>query len=61
MFKFILGAVTVVVLIGYGIVTTDDLERAGDTTVRIINDAATYVKERTDPTLVERITDEVRN
>lgn len=48
MFKFILGAVTVVVLIGYGIVTTDDLERAGDTTVRIINDAATYVKERTD-------------
>ena len=60
MFRFILGALTVVVLIGYGIVTTDDLEHAGAKTVEAINSAATYVKERTDPTLVERITDEVR-
>ena len=60
MFKFLLGAVTVAVLVGYGIITTEDVETVGNTAVNIINDGATYVKERTDPTLVERITDEVR-
>ena len=60
MFKFILGALTVAVLVGYGIITTEDVEGVGRTAVNIINDGATYVKERTDPTLVERITDEVR-
>ena len=60
MFKFLLGAVTVAVLVGYGIITTEDVEGVGKTAVNIINDGATYVKQHTDPTLVERITDEVR-
>lgn len=31
MFKFLLGAVAVVALVGYGVITTEDIERAGDT------------------------------
>jgi hypothetical protein len=60
MFKFLLGALTVAVLVGYGVITTEDVEGVGRTAVNIINDGAAYVKEQTDPTLVERITDEVR-
>lgn len=54
MFKFILGAVTVAVLVGYGVVTTEDVEGVGRAAVNIINDGASYVKSQTDPTLLER-------
>ena len=60
MFKFILGAAAVVALVGYGVVTTDDIESAGDAVVNGINSAATYVKEQTDPTTREQITSTVR-
>jgi len=55
MFKFLLGALAVAVLVGYGVITTEDVEGVGRTAVNIINDGATYVKERTDPTLEETI------
>ena len=55
MFKFILGALTVAVLVGYGVVTTQDVESVGRTAVNIINDGATYVKQQTDPALQDRI------
>lgn len=55
MFKFILGAAAVVALVGYGVITTDDIETAGDTVVNGINSAATYVKERTDPSTQDQI------
>ena len=55
MFKFLLGALAVAVLVGYGVITTEDVEGVGRTAVNIINDGATYVKEHTDPTLEETI------
>lgn len=61
MFKFILGAAAVVALVGYGVVTTEDIERAGDTVVEGINSAAAYVKQQTDPTVAERIGERVRD
>lgn len=57
MFKFVLGALTVAVLVGYGVITTEDVEGVGRTAVNIINDGATYVKERTDPTLEQRVSE----
>jgi hypothetical protein len=55
MFKFVLGALTVAVLVGYGVITTEDVEGVGRTAVNIINDGATYVKQQTDPNLQDRI------
>ena len=60
MFKFILGAVTVAVLVGYGVVTTEDVEGVGRTAVNIINDGAAYVKDRTDPTLEDTIRERLK-
>lgn len=60
MFKFVLGALTVAVLVGYGVITTEDVEGVGRTAVNVINDGASYVKERTDPTLEQRIQDAVK-
>jgi len=31
MFKFLLGALAVVGLVGYGVISTEDVEQAGDT------------------------------
>lgn len=64
MFKFVLGALTVAVLVGYGVITTEDVEGVGRTAVNTINEAATYVKERTDPSLTEQLgetVDRLRN
>lgn len=60
MFKFLLGALAVAVLVGYGVITTEDVEGVGKTAVNIINDGATYVKERTDPTLEDTIRDRLQ-
>ena len=60
MFKFILGAAAVVALVGYGVITTDDIERAGSTVVEGINTAATYVKDSTETSSVDSALDSVR-
>ena len=60
MFKFVLGALSVAVLVGYGIITTEDVEGVGRTAVTIINDGATYIKESTDPTLEQQIKDRLK-
>jgi len=61
MFKMLLGAAVVVALVGYGVVTPDTLEDAGARMKTGINNGAAWVKQQTDPTLAERIKDEVRN
>jgi hypothetical protein len=55
MFKMLLGAAVVVALVGYGVVTPDTLEDAGARMKTGINNGAAWVKERTDPTLEQRL------
>jgi hypothetical protein len=48
MFKgFILGALTVVGLVGYGVITTTDVEHAGEQVKRGINTIAQTIDEAT--------------
>lgn len=54
MFKFLFGAFVVIALFGYGVLTTEHLETAGDAVVETINAGAAYVKDATDKTAVER-------
>ena len=54
MFKFLFGALVVITLFGYGVLTTEHLETAGDAVVETINAGAAYVKDATDKTAVER-------
>lgn len=54
MFKILLGAAIVVGLVGYGVITTDDIEDAGRMVKNTVNAGASYVKERTDPSLQEQ-------
>lgn len=60
MLKFVLGALTVAVLVGYGVITTEDVESVGRTAVNVINDGATYVKDRTDPSLEQRVREAIK-
>lgn len=55
MLKMLLGAAIVVGLVGYGVITADDIEAAGDTVKNTINAGASYVKEKTDPDLMDKI------
>jgi hypothetical protein len=54
MFKFLFGAFVVIALFGYGVLTTEHLELAGDAVVETINTGAAYVKDATDKTVVEQ-------
>ena len=54
MFKFLFGAFVVIALFGYGVLTTEHLESAGDAVVEFVNLLAAYVKEATDKTAVEQ-------
>ena len=55
MLKILLGAAIVVGLVGYGIITTGDIEDAGRMVKNTINAGASYVKEKTDPDLMDQI------
>lgn len=57
MFKFLFGAFVVIALFGYGVLTTEHLELAGDTVREGINYVAGSVKEATDKTVVEQAQD----
>jgi len=54
MIKMLLGAAIVVALVGYGVLTPETLEDAGARMKTGINNGAAWVKERTDPSLVEQ-------
>jgi len=54
MFKVLLGAAIVVALVGYGVLTPETLEDAGARMKTGINNGAAWVKEKTDPSLVEQ-------
>jgi hypothetical protein len=54
MIKMLLGAAVVVALVGYGVLTPETLEDAGARMKTGINNGAAWVKEKTDPTAVER-------
>lgn len=59
MFKFALGACVVVALVGYGVITTDDIERAGTAVVNGVNSGADLVKQATDPTVEHTLKDRI--
>jgi len=54
MIKMLLGAAIVVALVGYGVLTPETLEDAGARMKTGINNGAAWVKEQTDPSLVEQ-------
>lgn len=57
MFKFILGALVVVGLVGYGVITTDDIRVAGDAVREGVNTVLEAGAEATrgDETIGQRI------
>lgn len=57
MLKMILGGLIVVGLVGYGIVTTDDIEAAGSTVKNTVNASAVWVKEQTEPSVLDQAKD----
>lgn len=55
MFKFLLGAVAVVALVGYGVITADDIEQAGDKIRKGMHSVFETGAEATrEPTALER-------
>lgn len=64
MFKMLLGAAIVVALVGYGVLTPDTLDEAGQRMKAGINNGASWLKDNTEPTVEEKLetlTDKVLN
>ena len=57
MLKMLLGAAIVVGLVGYGIITTNDIEDAGKVVKNSVNAGAAWVKEKTDPNALDQARD----
>ena len=58
MFKFLLGALVVVGLVGYGVITTDDVRSAGDRVREGVNFVLEAGAEATkDQSMVDKLTD----
>lgn len=57
MLKFILGAVFVIGLVGYGVLTPDHLDEAGQRLKAGVNNGASWIKEQTDPSTYEQVKD----
>jgi len=57
MFKMLLGAAIVVGLVGYGVVTTDDVQHAGDQVRRSVNTVLEKGAEitRDDPVTLQKL------
>ena len=54
MLKMLLGAAIVVALVGYGILTPETLEDAGQRMKQGINNGASWIKEKTEPDALEK-------
>jgi len=53
----LLGAAIVIALVGYGVITPDTLEDAGDKMKQGINNGASWIKEKTDPDTYDKVKD----
>ena len=65
MFKMLFGAAVVVALVGYGVVTTDDVQAVGDELRRGVNQALQAGADATSDSMEDeirrRVTDAVKN
>ena len=61
MLRILIGAAIVVALVGYGILTPETLEDAGQRMKQGINDGASWIKEKTDPDVLDQIKDKINN
>ena len=61
MLRILIGAAIVVALVGYGVLTPETLEDAGQRMKQGINDGASWIKEKTDPDMLDQIKDKIDN
>jgi len=61
MLRILIGAAIVVALVGYGILTPETLEDAGQRMKQGINNGASWIKEKTDPDMLDQIKDKIDN
>ena len=59
MLKMLIGAAVVVALVGYGVLTPETLEDAGQRMKTGINNGASWIKEKTDPDMLDQIKDKI--
>jgi hypothetical protein len=59
MLRILIGAAIVVALVGYGVLTPETLQDAGDRMKQGINNGASWIKEKTDPDTLEQIKDKI--
>ena len=59
MLRILIGAAIVVALVGYGILTPETLEDAGQRMKQGINNGASWIKEKTDPDMLDQIKDKI--
>ena len=61
MLKMLIGAAIVVALVGYGVLTPETLEDAGQRMKQGINNGASWIKEKTEPDVLDQIKDKINN
>jgi len=61
MLRILIGAAIVVALVGYGVLTPETLEDAGQRMKQGINNGASWIKEKTDPDMLDQIKDKIDN
>jgi xanthosine utilization system XapX-like protein len=61
MLRILIGAAIVVALVGYGVLTPETLQDAGDRMKQGINNGASWIKEKTDPDMLDQIKDKIDN
>jgi len=61
MLKMLIGAAIVVALVGYGVLTPETLEDAGQRMKQGINNGASWIKEKTEPDMLDQIKDKIDN
>jgi len=61
MLKMLIGAAIVVALVGYGVSTPETLEDAGQRMKQGINNGASWIKEKTEPDMLDQIKDKIDN
>ena len=59
MLRILIGAAIVVALVGYGVLTPETLEDAGARMKQGINNGASWIKEKTDPDMLDQIKDKI--
>ena len=59
MLRILIGAAIVVALVGYGILTPETLEDAGQRMKQGINNGASWIKEKTEPDMLDQIKDKI--